>query len=550
LLNAFVGVCNALAYAHARGVIHRDLKGQNVVLGDFGEAIVLDWGMAKKVGESEGESAGARETKDSASTLPPSHSLTLEGQVLGTPAYMAPEQAAGRLDLIDHRTDVYGLGAILYEILTGKPPFTGANTQEVLRNVQEQAPMRPREVWAKAPPALEAVCLRALAKQPTERYSSASDLAREVQRYLADEPVLAYPEPWRTRLWRWGRRHKAVVTGVAALLAAGVAALAVSTVLIAREKAETDRARTRAERNYQKALDAVDQMLTVAGQERLANVPGMERARRQLLEGALAFYQGFLEEQSTDPAVRLETGRAAQRVADIRFKLGQYAEAEQAYGQATELLQDLVRAAPEQAIHQHELARARHNLALLLAARNRPSEAEHAYYDARQSWEQLAAAFPDIPVYRQKLATCLDNLGSLLAGAGRSPEAGTPFRQAVDLRQRLVTADPAASLYRQELVATQNNLGRWLSNTGDFVQAEKSYQQALDVARQLVEEAPDKPEYRESLAKSYHNLGEFMQRLSRLAEAETAYQQAIALHQQLAADFPAMPEHRHARAPQ
>src|SRR5260370_39530532 len=123
LLTAFAAVCNTVAYAHSRGVIHRDLKGDNVILGDFGEVVVLDWGLAKLVSRPEGETHAPSLVLDDAAAEGSGH--TVQGQALGTPAYMAPEQAAGRLDLIDRRTDVHGLGAILYEILTGQPPFTG-----------------------------------------------------------------------------------------------------------------------------------------------------------------------------------------------------------------------------------------------------------------------------------------------------------------------------------------------------------------------------------------------------------------------------------------
>jgi PAS domain S-box-containing protein len=184
LLNAFVAVCHTVAYAHSRGVLHRDLKPHNVILGDFGEVIVLDWGLAKRLGCPEEDAANGSAplpqagAEDSGRTVP--------GQALGTPAYMAPEQAAGQLDRIDRRTDVYGLGAILYEILTGQPPFTGADTHEVLRRVREQEPLPPSQVDPALPPALEAVCLRALAKDPTRRYASAAEPAQEVQRWMAD----------------------------------------------------------------------------------------------------------------------------------------------------------------------------------------------------------------------------------------------------------------------------------------------------------------------------------------------------------------------------
>jgi PAS domain S-box-containing protein len=178
LLNAFVTVCNSVAYAHSRGVIHRDLKGHNVILGDFGEVVVLDWGLAKLVGCPEREAAGATIVLDEAGA---DSGHTAQGQALGTPAYMAPEQSAGRLERIDRRTDVYGLGAILYEILTGAPPFTGHNTEEVLRKVREEEPVSPRQLWPEVPPALEALCLRALAKQPEDRPAAAAELAQEVQ---------------------------------------------------------------------------------------------------------------------------------------------------------------------------------------------------------------------------------------------------------------------------------------------------------------------------------------------------------------------------------
>jgi PAS domain S-box-containing protein len=179
LLNAFVTVCNTIAYAHSRGVIHRDLKGGNVVLGDFGEVVVLDWGLAKLVDQPmEPEEFLASDPAVSGNVA-----LTVQGQAIGTPAYMSPEQATGRLDLIDRHTDIYGLGAILYEILTGQPPFSGSDTLEVLRKVREEQPKAPREHWADVPLALEAICVRALAKSPEERFQSASELATAVQNW-------------------------------------------------------------------------------------------------------------------------------------------------------------------------------------------------------------------------------------------------------------------------------------------------------------------------------------------------------------------------------
>ena len=177
LLNAFVAVCNTVAYAHSRGVIHRDLKGQNVILGDFGEVVLLDWGLAKVLGQSESDNHPGVNTRDT--TI--DGERTVGGQVMGTPGYMAPEQAAGRSDLIDFRTDVYGLGAILYEILTGRPPFESPDLLDLLRMVREEEPIPPRRLNAEVSPTLESASLRALSKDPARRPPSASQLAAEVQ---------------------------------------------------------------------------------------------------------------------------------------------------------------------------------------------------------------------------------------------------------------------------------------------------------------------------------------------------------------------------------
>src|SRR5262249_30258476 len=158
------------AYAHSRGVLHRDLKPQNVVLGGFGEVIVLDWGLAKVVSKQEEEPTSLLPVSLDAG----SRDETIQGQGLGTPGYMAPEQAEGRLDLLGPATDVYGLGAVLYQVLTGSPPFDGGDTPSLLRRVAREEPPRPRQSVPKTPRALEAVCLKALAKKPNDRYASAS----------------------------------------------------------------------------------------------------------------------------------------------------------------------------------------------------------------------------------------------------------------------------------------------------------------------------------------------------------------------------------------
>jgi tetratricopeptide (TPR) repeat protein len=210
-------VCNAIEYAHTRGVLHRDIKPGNVIVGKFGETLVVDWGLAKAVGRSEG--SDERTLRPSSAS---GSAQTLPGSAVGTPSYMSPEQARGDLDALGPRSDVYSLGATLYSLLTGKPPFEGP---DVLRRVEAGDFPAPRVLDRTIDPALEAVCLKAMALKPSDRYATPRALADDVERWAADEPVSAWREPWSRRARRWARRNRTAVTAATAALVAGVIGL-------------------------------------------------------------------------------------------------------------------------------------------------------------------------------------------------------------------------------------------------------------------------------------------------------------------------------------
>jgi serine/threonine protein kinase len=288
ILGAFVSVCNAVAYAHSHGVIHRDLKPDNVVLGAYGEVIVLDWGLAKLVDED------LAETRMVSVTTEAEADTTHAGGLLGTPAYMAPEQAEGCLHLIDARTDVYALGAILFEILTGHPPHEGIDTAELLRRViaaptpraldaarldartSSGMKLKPRDLPV-IPAALDAICAKAMAKQRDNRHTTATELADDVQRWLAGEPVSCYCEPWPARTARWMKQHRTLVTSAAAVAAMLFLGLAADLALVAQhnrrlddEKQKVDAAnelerdaRVQAEEQEAKAKRSADQAMAV-----------------------------------------------------------------------------------------------------------------------------------------------------------------------------------------------------------------------------------------------------------------------------------------------
>ncbi|HEX5269041.1 MAG TPA: serine/threonine-protein kinase, partial [Gemmataceae bacterium] len=239
LLGVFVSLCQTVAYAHNRGVLHRDLKPDNVMLGPYGETLVLDWGLAKVVGQGEAAAGGV-----SAALSTSGESMeSAAGTVRGTPGYMAPEMAGGEVEAIDQASDVYLLGSTLYHILTGRPPRRGKPMVELLKEATTVTPPAPRSFDPNVPRPLEAICQKAMAFAKADRYPGAAALAEDVQHYLAGEPVTAYPEGWGDRAKRWARKHqRALARGAVAVLVAGVVAGAFAVVWGALEKqAEAER---------------------------------------------------------------------------------------------------------------------------------------------------------------------------------------------------------------------------------------------------------------------------------------------------------------------
>ncbi|HYX70441.1 MAG TPA: serine/threonine-protein kinase, partial [Terriglobales bacterium] len=227
MLEILIGVCQGIAFAHSKRVIHRDLKPENIMLGKFGEVLVMDWGLAKAL------TPGTRQEIDSAKTVligSPSAeaSLTMEGAIAGTPAYMAPEQAEGRISELDERTDIYALGAMLYEILSGKAPYEGGDALEVLRRVQNNPPprlMMGAPGFSPIPRELKAICEKAMQRKPDDRYRSAAAMLHDLEAYLDNRTVTACPDTALQRLGKWARRNRRQV-GAASISAAAVLALA------------------------------------------------------------------------------------------------------------------------------------------------------------------------------------------------------------------------------------------------------------------------------------------------------------------------------------
>ncbi|MCA9235890.1 MAG: protein kinase [Planctomycetales bacterium] len=231
LLARFVEVCNALEYAHSRGIIHRDVKPANVMLGRYGETLVVDWGLAKVIGDEEDIVVDTYTKWTPVGSGSGGSGATRMGAAVGTPAYMSPEQAAGRLNDLGPQSDVYSLGATLYQLLTGQVPHDATDDIGVLMAQIDRGQFRsPREREHWIPKALSAICMKALRPLPEDRYASAGAMGEDLQRWLSDEPVRAYADSFAERTWRWMRNHRTLVISAVATQAVAAAAIVIGAI--------------------------------------------------------------------------------------------------------------------------------------------------------------------------------------------------------------------------------------------------------------------------------------------------------------------------------
>jgi serine/threonine-protein kinase len=425
LLARFLDVCNAIAYAHSRGVLHRDLKPGNILLGPFGETLVVDCGLAKVVGRAD----GAPGPSGGATLRPPSASgvgETVAGSVIGTPAYMSPEQAEGRLDSLGPATDVYGLGITLYVVLTGRAPFAGENVNEILTKVRRGEFARPRVIQPSVPKSLEAICLKAMALNQSDRYSNPRALAEDIEHWLADEPVAAYREPWPDRMGRWVRKHQTLATSATAVLftaacAAGLVAAQRSVrardierknLDLARANRSLDTERQKAEEREKQAVDAVKRFRdAVIEESQLKNNAELEGLRKRLLKEPLAFFRSLRERLQADKDTRTES---LARLAEASFALGYLTneigdkqDALIAYTESLAIRQRLADANPSVSEFQRALAAGHNNLGALLSRIGKPADALKSYQEALPIQQKLVREHPESPDFASPVTEAL-----------------------------------------------------------------------------------------------------------------------------------------------
>jgi serine/threonine protein kinase len=284
-----IQAADALEYAHKRGVIHRDIKPANLLIDVEGNLWLTDFGMAQFRTDAD---------------------LTQSGDLLGTLRYMSPEQASGKRELVDQRTDIYSLGVSLYELSTLEPAFHGQDREALLRLITSEEPPQPRKLNRAVPGELETIILKAIAKTPEERYGSAGEFAEDLRRFLDDRPILARRPSLLEKMAKWLRRHKGLVRALGAGLIVAAAAFAVSTVMVWQAKRRAEDAYAAEARARKRARQAAKDMYTQFAEKWLANEPRMEEVQREFLLKALRFYEEEAEEQGMDAHERYERALA------------------------------------------------------------------------------------------------------------------------------------------------------------------------------------------------------------------------------------------------
>ncbi len=533
-------LARAMHYAHEHGVVHRDLKPANVLLTQSGVPKITDFGLAKRLESDSGQ--------------------TRSGAILGTPSYMAPEQARGEIHAVGPLVDVYALGAVLYELLTGRPPFQGANASETIVQVTCEEPMPPSRWQTALPRDLETICLKCLQKEPSRRYADAGALAEDLRRYLAGEPILARPISAFERGWRWCRRNPRLAV-VSALAVALLIAWAVTSTFhyyrIRDEQAATQREFERAEQNAQLAEEetrreaaarqradanareageqrklALETLYSLVTQveEKLRDKEGMSQLRKEVLQTALDGLKKVSRSAETSAFADRSMGVALQRMGDVYAQLGQNQETARLYEQSVKIFDRLAVQEPDNDWLPWNCAVSFDKLGSLSES---DTAAARSYFERSLHLREALVAkinptTPPIPPARRHLALVVSyiKLANLMLQFGDPPAALDHAQRAVRESEGLEAAGLAPGLAKQFQGMALYLLGRTLAHRQAVDEARQYLQRALSLRRRLVRENVTSADAKRELGAALDALGDLEVEQGHASAALEYYRQA------------------------
>ncbi len=569
-LEIFVPICQAVQHAHQKGIVHRDLKPANILVTLIdGKPVpkVIDFGVAK--------ATAGKLTDETLSTQ--------FGAVVGTLEYMSPEQAGFSGEDIDTRSDIYSLGVILYELLTGLRPIEAARLKkaaltEMIRMIREEEPSKPstrlstneslpslaalrqtepRKLMTILRGELDWVVMKCLEKERDRRYESASGLARDIQHYLADEVVEARPPSAGYRLRKFANRHRGQVVAASLVLLSlvlgivgttwGLISAARANTALAAANHDLTAANVKVQARYNLAVDAIKTFHTGVSEDFLLKQNQFKELRDRLLKSAADFYGKLsaLLGNETDLASRRALAASNFELADLTDKVGRKEEALAAHRAALKARKALAAGPKADAETSADVGRSLTAIATLLEGVAKTDDAVATYREAEALLAARAASAPAAAQVQAALADCRSRLGYLLYLTGHAGDGLLVLRQARSEQEALAGAPKATMEARRELANTINRIGNLLARTGRPSEADVDYRKALAIYQKLAQENPANSEIRRRLGIISNNLGSLLLTIAgRSSESEAAFREAMAIKQKLADDNPAVTEFR------
>ena len=598
-LDLFVQVCRAVQHAHQKGIIHRDLKPSNVLVTlHDGRPVpkVIDFGVAKATNQQLTEK-----------TL-----FTNFTQMIGTPLYMSPEQAEmSGLD-VDTRSDIYSLGVLLYELLTGATPFDKqriheASADEIRRIIRDEEPTKPSALIDALGQTrtnvaarrqlhpdrfaqllrgdLDWIIMKSLEKDRVRRYQSAGGLARDIERYLAHEPIEARPPSASYRFQKFARRHRgAIATAAAVSLALVIGTLLsvwqavrathaerlaqarLATEIAVRGEAESARAaeaqqrtiaeqqrneaesqRARAEASFQAARRVIDERFNAVADDELLSMPALQPLRTERLESTLRYYRQFIDLYRDDPTVKAQLAEAYRRIGEISRATGDDPQAFDAFQEAIRRYEQLMPDQTNEVKHRWGLASALYELGLV-QKRARAAGIRGSLIQTRlELLAELDREEPGNPDYQLAVARAWTDLGAVQNALSRSVDAESALQRAVDCYGKLAGEQrdlAATGIFRSDVARAHYQLGVAQRAAGRLADAEASYGRACEAYERLIDDAPAAPSYRGNLARTYHDLATLYRLTGRPIDAEASHNRALELYERVVTDNPTVAEYR------